>query len=94
MMAFFEQAGNRQHATTKRPLHDAIAMAWLLWPELFRGRLCNVEIETSSPLTLGATVVDWLGRTQRPRNCLWITRCNATTLYARMLDRLARLPHH
>jgi purine nucleosidase len=90
MMAFFEQAGNRTHGTTTRPLHDAIAMAWLLWPELFEGRLCNVEIETSSPLTLGATVVDWLGRTQRPRNCLWITRCDAATIYPRMLDRLAR----
>ncbi len=75
-----------------RPLHDAVAMAWMLWPELFEGRLCNVEIETASPLTLGATVVDWRGRTARPKNCLWINGCNAPEMYARMMERLARLP--
>lgn len=92
MMRFFEQSGNAIHGTATRPLHDAVAMAWLLWPELFKGRLCNVEIETASALTLGATVVDWRARTQRPRNCLWITECDAPVMYARMLERLARLP--
>lgn len=92
MQAFFERHGNALHGTATRPLHDAVAMAWLLWPDLFTGRLCNVEIETASPLTLGATVVDWLGQTGRPRNCLWITACDAPTMYARMLDRLRTLP--
>lgn len=88
---FFQRHGNKLHGTTTRPLHDAIAVAWMLWPELFTGRHCNVEIETSSPLTLGTTVVDWLGRTARTRNCLWITTCDAALVYARMLERLARL---
>ncbi len=92
MMRFFQESGNRMHGTTTRPLHDAVAMAYLLWPELFTGRLCNVEIETASELSLGSTVVDWFGRTPRPRNCLWITGCDAATMYARMLQRLATLP--
>ena len=92
MQVFFERHGNVLHGTRTRPLHDAVAMAWLLWPELFSGRLCNVEVETASPLTLGATVVDWLGKTGRPKNCLWITECDAATMYARMLDRLRSLP--
>ena len=53
MMAFFQVAGNRKYDTTTRPLHDVLAVAYLLWPELFAGRLCNVEVETSSPLTRG-----------------------------------------
>ena len=90
MMRFFQLAGNRKYGTATRPLHDALAMAWLIWPELFAGRLCNVEIETGSSLTLGATVVDWWHRTDRPRNCLWIREClDADELYARMLVRLA-----
>jgi purine nucleosidase len=90
MMRFFQQAGNRKYGTATRPLHDALAMAWVLWPELFAGRLCNVEIETGSALTLGATVVDWWHRTDRPRNCLWIRDClDVDELYARMLVRLA-----
>ena len=91
MQTFFERHGNALHGTATRPLHDAVAMAWLLWPELFRGRLCNVEVETGSALTLGATVVDWLGRTGRARNCFWVTGCDANEMYARMLDRLRRL---
>jgi len=92
MMAFFQIAGNRKYGTTTRPLHDALAMAWLLWPELFSGRQCNVEIETRSDLTRGATVVDWWHRTDRPRNCLWIRDCSDPAgLYRRMLERLARL---
>jgi purine nucleosidase len=93
MMRFFQIAGNRKYGTSTRPLHDALAMAWLLWPELFAGRLCNVEIETASTLTLGATVVDWWHRTERPRNCLWVRDCiDPPDLYRRMLHRLARLP--
>lgn len=92
MQVFFERHGNALHGTATRPLHDAVAMAWLIWPELFRGRLCNVEVETGSALTLGATVVDWLGQTGRPRNCLWVNEVDAPVLYARMLERLRRLP--
>ena len=93
MMEFFQVAGNRKYGTTTRPLHDALAMGWILWPELFAGRQCNVEIETASALTRGATVVDWWHRTQRPRNCLWIRDCaDPAELYRRMLERLARLP--
>ncbi len=92
MMAFFQIAGNRKYGTTTRPLHDALAMAYLVWPELFAGRLCNVEIETASVLTRGATVVDWWHRTDRPRNCLWIRDCSdPAELYRRMRERLARL---
>ena len=92
MMEFFQISGNRKYATATRPLHDALAMAYLLWPELFAGRVCNVEIETSSQLTRGATVLDWWHRTDRPRNCLWIRACtDPVELYRRMFARLARL---
>jgi len=92
MQSFFQIAGNRKYGTTTRPLHDALAMAYLIWPELFAGRHCNVEIETNSALTRGATVVDWWRRTDRPRNCLWIRDCSdPAELYRRMLERLSRL---
>jgi purine nucleosidase len=92
MHRFFEVAGNRKYGTATRPLHDLLAIAWLLWPDLFAGHQCNVEIETGSPLTLGATVVDWWHRTNRPRNCLWLRDCrDPADLYRRILTRLATL---
>ncbi|HEX3349353.1 MAG TPA: nucleoside hydrolase [Acetobacteraceae bacterium] len=92
MLRFFQAAGSRRYGTKTRPLHDALAIAYLLWPELFSGRLCNVEIETGSNLTRGATVVDWYGTTKRPRNCLWVRDCtDPAELYRRMLARIAAL---
>lgn len=93
MMRFFEQYGNRKYGTRSRPLHDAVAVGALLWPELFEGRLCPVAIECAGTLTTGMTVVDWLRQTGAPDNCFWVRSCtDPAALYARMLERLRRLP--
>ncbi len=93
MMRFFEIHGNKKFGTASRPLHDAIAVGALLWPELFEGRRCPVEIERHGQFTTGMTVVDWLRQTGRPDNCLWLRRClDPVELYRRMLVELARLP--
>jgi purine nucleosidase len=93
MMRFFERYGNRKYGTPSRPLHDAIAVGALLWPELFDGKRCPVEIECSGRLTTGMTVVDWLRQTGQSDNCLWLRRClDPVELYRRIKDELARLP--
>ncbi|MGD9864716.1 MAG: nucleoside hydrolase [Pseudodonghicola sp.] len=92
MMEFFERYGNAKYATASRPLHDAVAVAALLWPELFTGRLCPVDVECAGELTTGMTVVDWLRQTGKPDNCLWLNGCaDPAGLYARMEAALARL---
>jgi purine nucleosidase len=93
MMRFFEQYGNRKYGTASRPLHDAVAVGALLWPELFEGKRCPVAVECDGGLTTGMTVVDWLRQTGRPDNCLWLRRClDPAELYRRMLDALRHLP--
>lgn len=93
MMRFFEQYGNRKYGTRSRPLHDAVAVGALLWPDLFEGRRCPVAVECAGKLTTGMTVVDWLRQTGEPDNCLWLRRCtDPQALYGRMLERLAGLP--
>jgi purine nucleosidase len=49
------------------PLHDATVIARLLAPAIFSGRKVHVEVECTSPLTLGMTVVDWWGVTVKRR---------------------------
>jgi inosine-uridine nucleoside N-ribohydrolase len=39
-------------------LHDPVAVAAALWPELFRTERTRVEVETAGHLTLGVTVAD------------------------------------
>jgi purine nucleosidase len=93
MMRFFEQYGNKKYGTPSRPLHDAVAVGALLWPELFEGKRCPVDVECAGRLTTGMTVVDWLRQTGQKDNCLWLRRCtDPAELYRRMLEQLARLP--
>ena len=65
--------------------------AYLLKPELFTGRECNVEIETGSELTLGETVIDWWHVTDRKKNALVIGKADAAGFFELLTERLARL---
>jgi purine nucleosidase len=59
---------------------------------MFTGRNCNVEIETSSELTMGMTVIDWWRVTDRQPNALVIGDLDADRFFALITERLARLP--
>ena len=65
-------------------------IAWLLRPELFRGRECNVVVETGSELTMGMTVIDWWGVTKRPRNATVMRDVDDEGFFALLVDRLGR----
>ncbi len=68
MLDFFERYDIERYGGDGGPLHDPCVIAWLLEPDLFQGRHCNVEIELAGTHTLGMTVVDWWGATGRPKN--------------------------
>lgn len=92
MLDFYERFDVDKYGTTGGPLHDPNVIAYLLRPDLYGGRHCNVEVETESPLTLGMTVVDWWDVTDRPSNCHYITEVDSDGFYALLLTLLARLP--
>jgi purine nucleosidase len=79
-------------------MHDPCVIAYLLAPELFQGRgaaevpLVNVAVETQSPLTLGATVVDRRGISGRKPNARVIETVDADGVYRLLAERCARLP--
>ena len=89
---FFERFDKEKYGSEGAPLHDPCTIAWLLQPDLFSGREINVEIETQSELTLGMTVADWWGVTDRPANALFVGDLDADGFYALLTDRLSRLP--
>ncbi len=78
--------------TAGHPMHDPCVIAWLLWPELFEGRDCHVEIDASDGSQRGRTTIDWNGRLKRPPNALVMAHVAAGPLFDRMIDRLAALP--
>ncbi|NKX75833.1 nucleoside hydrolase, partial [Rhodobacteraceae bacterium R_SAG3] len=91
MLDFFERFDVEKYGSEGGPLHDPCVIAYLIQPELFSGRHINVEIETASPLTLGMTVADWWGVTDRPANALFIGDVDADGFFALLTERLGRL---
>jgi purine nucleosidase len=89
---FFERFDVAKYGSAGAPLHDPLVIAWLLRPDLFTGRMINVEIETGSVLTRGMTVADWWGVTDRPKNALWLGTVDRDGFYRLLSERLARLP--
>ena len=88
---FFERFDMQKYGSEGAPLHDPCVIAYLIRPDLFTGRQINVEIETQSELTLGMTVADWWGVTDRKPNALFIGDLDADGFYALLTERIARL---
>ena len=88
---FFERFDMEKYGSDGAPLHDPCVIAYLIRPDLFKGRHINVQIETQSELTRGMTVADWWGVTGRPANALFVGSVDADGFYALLTERLARL---
>jgi inosine-uridine nucleoside N-ribohydrolase len=69
LLKFFAQANKDIFGFNGAPLHDALAVAHLIEPEVITTRNLNVEIETDGELTRGRTVADVYGITGKPANC-------------------------
>ncbi|MFT4158484.1 nucleoside hydrolase [Shinella sp.] len=91
MLEFFERFDIEKYGSDGGPLHDPTVIAYLLKPELFGGRDCNVEVETASPLTVGMTVVDWWQVTDRKHNARVMKDVDADGFFALLTERVGRL---
>ena len=92
MLNFFERYDVHKYGFDGGPLHDPCVIAWLLKPELFKGREVNVAIECESELTMGATVIDWWKVTSRPVNATALRSVDADGFFRLLTERIARLP--
>jgi len=90
MLSFFDRFDTEKYTSRGAPLHDPCTVAWLLQPELFEGKDCNVSVETQSELTLGHTAVDFWQVTDRPINVHWVYGVDADGFYDLLIERLAR----
>lgn len=88
---FFERFDMAKYGSEGAPLHDPCVIAYLIDPSLFRGRHINVAVETGSDLTLGMTVADWWGVTDRKANALFMGDVDTDRFFALLTDRIARL---
>lgn len=88
---FFERFDKEKYGSEGAPLHDPCVPAYLIQPDLFTGRHINVEIETTSDLTLGMTVADWWRVSGRAPNAMFMGDVNADGFFDLLTSRLSRL---
>ena len=90
-LEFFERFDEEKYGSDGGPLHDPTVVAYLLKPELFSGRHCNVEIELQSELTIGMTVVDWWRVSGREPNAMVMRNVDADGFFDLLIERFARI---
>ena len=90
MLDFFHLYDSEKYAWEGGPLHDPLTVAYLINPDLFKTKTCNVSIETESELTMGHTAVDFWNVTDKPKNVNWAWDVDADGFFALLTERLGR----
>ncbi len=73
-------------------LHDVCTIAYLLAPQMFKGKNCPVTVEMSSPSTLGRTIVDWHGKTHGVPNIHVTHELDTIGFFKMLFEALAKYP--
>ena len=68
LLRYFARFHAERYGWDGSPIHDAVAVAHLALPDLVRTTPYRVDVETTSELTRGRTVVDLYAQTGRPPN--------------------------
>ena len=92
LLTYAKQFDWQKYGADRAPMHDPTTVVWLLKPELFSGLHVNVEIETTSSLTTGMTVIDWWGVTNRQKNAYVVRDVDTEGFYDVIFESFHRLP--
>ena len=91
MLQYFNRFDTEKYGSEGAPLHDPCTIAYLLKPDLFRGKRVRIDVETASELTMGATAVDFWGVTGKSPNAVWTHGVDADGFFDLLTERLGRL---
>lgn len=73
-------------------LHDPNIIAYLIKPQLYRGREAYVEVDISSTVLAGRTTVDWHGKLNHKPTAYVINEVDADGFFTLLAERLRRYP--
>jgi inosine-uridine nucleoside N-ribohydrolase len=91
LVEFFTVYHRQTYGWEGAPIHDAVAIAHVLRPELVETKLRNVEVELESELCRGRTVVDLWQRTGRPPNAHVGVNLDSDGFLDLLVERISRL---
>jgi len=88
---FFSRYHRETYGWDGAPIHDAVALAQVVRPELIETRHRNVEIEVESELCRGRTVVDLWNRTDRSPNAHVAVGIDGEGFFDLLVERIGSL---
>lgn len=94
LLLFFSETYKRVFGFDHPPLHDPLAVYFVLNPEAFSCRDMRVDIERSSVLSRGQTVCNYYGRSSGKSNCRVALKVEVAAFWAEMLECLERAEPH
>jgi inosine-uridine nucleoside N-ribohydrolase len=74
LLLYFKISNKKLFGLDYPPLHDPCAVAFVINPDMFEFKLMRVDVETTSNLTYGATVVDIYDMSSKPKNVFVCTK--------------------
>ena len=89
MLSFFGRYDAEKYGAQGAPLHDPCTIAYLIKPELFKLKECNLRVEVDSSLTEGHTAVDFWHVTDLPKNTKWAYEVDRDGFFNLLIERLA-----
>jgi inosine-uridine nucleoside N-ribohydrolase len=88
---FYRQFHERVYGHSDTPVHDALAVAHVIQPDVITIEPFPVEIDVTHGPCRGRTVVDQLRRTEKPDNALVATDVDAGAFIDLLTERIASL---
>jgi inosine-uridine nucleoside N-ribohydrolase len=88
---FFTEYHRRTYGWEGAPIHDAVAVAQVVRPELVETRFRRVDVELESELCRGRTVVDLWRRTESPPNAHVGVELDTEAFFDLLVERIASL---
>ncbi|MBN8529116.1 MAG: nucleoside hydrolase [Caulobacterales bacterium] len=89
MMRFSQAVERKIVGWDAPPVHDPCTVAWLMRPELFELRPCDIQVETRSELTRGHTAVEFRVDPARARH-RWAVAADGQGVFDLITDTLNR----
>jgi inosine-uridine nucleoside N-ribohydrolase len=91
LVEFFTVYHRQTYGWEGAPIHDAVAVAHVLRPELVETQQPNEEVELQSDHCRGRTVVDLWQRTDRPANAHVGVDLDSDAFFDLLVERIGRL---
>lgn len=91
LMRFFAIHHRDRYGWDGPPVHDAVAVAWLLEPTLVGSESCRVDVDTSNGPSRGRTIADPEGLAGRPPNAQVGLSIDRERFMTMLVDAVGRL---